>query len=236
MGWVGQAAIGVLGVTGAQANPVADFYTGKNVNVLIGYSAGGGYDLYARLLSRHMGKHIPGRPGMVAQNMPGAGSLKVATFLYSVAPKDGTAIGTFGRGMPIYPLLFTPEFDGTKFGYLGSITKDTSVCITWHTSPIKNWNDLMTKPSAFGGEGKGNITGGFGRSLRAPLVSPFVSQRLAMLVSKEHYADLLPLTELIDAGQLTPSIDATYPLDEAAAAMRRLEAGTIRGKVCLPVQ
>lgn len=149
------AAVVVLGVTGAQANPVADFYTGKNVNVLIGYSAGGGYDLYARLLSRHMGKHIPGRPGMVAQNMPGAGSLKVATFLYSVAPKDGTAIGTFGRGMPIFPLLFTPEFDGTKFGYLGSITKDTSVCITWHTSPIKNWNDLMTKPSAFGGEGKG---------------------------------------------------------------------------------
>lgn len=87
-----------------------------------------------------------------------------------------------------------------------------------------------------GGESKGNFTGGFGRSLRAPLMSPFVSQRLAMLASKEHYADLVPLTELIEAGQLTPSIDATYPLDEAPNAMRHLEAGTVRGKVCISVQ
>lgn len=87
-----------------------------------------------------------------------------------------------------------------------------------------------------GGESKGNITGGFGRSLRAPLVSLIVSQRLAMLASKEHYADLVPLTELIEAGKLTPSIDATYPLDEAPDAMRQLEAGTVRGKVCISVQ
>lgn len=87
-----------------------------------------------------------------------------------------------------------------------------------------------------GGEGKGNITGGFGRSLRAPLVSPFVSQRLAMLVSSEGHADLAPLTDLIEAGKLTPSIDATYPLDEAPDAMAQLEAGTVRGKVCISVQ
>jgi len=87
-----------------------------------------------------------------------------------------------------------------------------------------------------GGEGKGRITGGLGRSLRAPLVSPFVSQRLAMLASKEHYADLVPLTQLIDAGKLTPSIDATYPLDEASDAMRQLEAGTVRGKITISVQ
>jgi NADPH:quinone reductase-like Zn-dependent oxidoreductase len=87
-----------------------------------------------------------------------------------------------------------------------------------------------------GGEGKGDITGGFGRSLRAPLVSLVVSQRLAMLVSKEHYADLVPLTELIDAGQLTPSIDATYTLAEAPVAMRHLEAGTVRGKITISMQ
>ncbi len=87
-----------------------------------------------------------------------------------------------------------------------------------------------------GGESKGNITGGFGRSLRAPLVSLFVSQRLAMLVSNEGHADLAPLTDLIEAGKLTPSIDATYPLDEAPDAMRQLEAGTVRGKVCISVQ
>jgi NADPH:quinone reductase-like Zn-dependent oxidoreductase len=87
-----------------------------------------------------------------------------------------------------------------------------------------------------GGESKGNITGGFGRSLRAPLVSLFVSQRLAMLASKEHYADLVPLTELIDAGQLTPSIDAKYTLAQAPGAMRHLEAGTVRGKITISVQ
>jgi NADPH:quinone reductase-like Zn-dependent oxidoreductase len=84
-----------------------------------------------------------------------------------------------------------------------------------------------------GGESKGNLTGGFGRSLRAPLVSLFVGPRLTMLASKEHHADLLLLTELIDAGKLTPSIDATYMLEEAPDAMRHLEAGTVRGKISI---
>ena len=140
----------------AIADPIADFYKGKSINLYIGYSAGGGYDLYARLLSRHLGKHIPGKPTVVPQNMPGAGSLKVATYLSSVAVRDGTAIGTFARGMPIYPLLFTPEFDGNKFGYLGSITTDTSVCITWANSPITKWSDVLEKQAAFGGEGAGS--------------------------------------------------------------------------------
>ena len=140
----------------ALADPVADFYASKTVNLYIGYSAGGGYDIYARLLARHYGKQIPGKPSVVPQNMPGAGSLKVATYLNSVAARDGTAIATFARGMPIYPILFTPEFDGNKFGYIGSITTDTSVCITWHNSPISKWSDVLEKPSAFGGEGKGS--------------------------------------------------------------------------------
>jgi NADPH:quinone reductase-like Zn-dependent oxidoreductase len=86
-----------------------------------------------------------------------------------------------------------------------------------------------------GGESKGNVTGGFGRSLRAPLVSLFVRPRLRMLVSKEHHADLVPLSDLIDAGRLTPSIDATYTLDQAPDAMRRLESGTVRGKISIVV-
>ncbi len=87
-----------------------------------------------------------------------------------------------------------------------------------------------------GGENKGNWTGGFGRSLRAPLLSLFVRQRLAMLASKEHYADLEQLTELIEAGTITPSIDHTYPLDQAQDAMRRLEAGQVRGKVVIAIE
>lgn len=87
-----------------------------------------------------------------------------------------------------------------------------------------------------GGESKGSITGGLGRSLRAPLVSMFVRQRLHMLVSSEHHADLLPLTELIDAGTVVPSIDATFPLEQAPDAMRRLESGAVRGKLAIVVQ
>lgn len=152
---IGLAAL-LLGTAAAQAQSVAEFYKGKTVNLLIGYSVGGGYDLYARTLARHIGKHIPGNPSVVPQNMPGAGSLKVVNYLFQVAPKDGTAFGTFARGMPLFPLLIGPaDFDGTKLGYLGSITTDTSVCISWHDSPIKTWNDVLTKEYKAGGEGRG---------------------------------------------------------------------------------
>src|ERR1700741_320944 len=82
---------------------VADFYRGRSVNLIVGYSSGGGYDTYARILARHLGRHIPGNPSVVVQNMPGAGSLKLANYLFNVAPKDGLTIGTFSRGMPIEP-------------------------------------------------------------------------------------------------------------------------------------
>jgi len=141
----------------AHAQNVEEFYRGKTVNLIIGYSVGGGYDLYGRLVSRHIGKHIPGRPAIVPQNMTGAGSLRAAQYIYSVAPKDGTAIGTFGRTIATTPLL-TPAsapFDGTKFSWLGSVTNEVSTCVTWHTSPVKTWNDVLTKEVAMGGEGPG---------------------------------------------------------------------------------
>jgi tripartite-type tricarboxylate transporter receptor subunit TctC len=151
------ASAAALIATAAHAQSVEEFYRGKNVNLIIGYSVGGGYDLYARLVSRYIGKHIPGRPTVVAQNMTGAGSLRAAAFLYSAAPKDGTAFGTFGRTIATTPLLApaTAQFDGTKFTWLGSVTNDVSTCIIWHTSPVKTWNDLLEKPVTFGGEGPG---------------------------------------------------------------------------------
>jgi tripartite-type tricarboxylate transporter receptor subunit TctC len=141
----------------AHAQSVEDFYRGKTVNLIIGYSVGGGYDLYGRLVSRHIGKHIPGRPAIVPQNMTGAGSLRAAQYIYSVAPKDGTAIGTFGRTIATTPLLTpaTAQFDGTKFTWLGSVTNEVSTCVTWYTSPVKTWNDVLTKEVAMGGEGPG---------------------------------------------------------------------------------
>src|SRR5215212_10210305 len=87
--------------TRVRADAVSNFYSGKTVNLVIGYAPGGGYDLYARTLARHMARHIPGNPSIVVQNMPGAGSLKAANFLYTIAPKDGTTFGGFSRGVPI---------------------------------------------------------------------------------------------------------------------------------------
>jgi tripartite-type tricarboxylate transporter receptor subunit TctC len=145
----------LAGATQAQTN--ADFYRGKQINMLIGYSAGGGYDLYARMVSRYMGRNVPGAPGVVPQNMPGAGSLKVVNYLAQVAPRDGTAIGTFGRSLPLYPLLIAPaDFDGTKLGYLGSVATDVSLCISWHQSPIQSWKDVVAKEFRAGGEGRGS--------------------------------------------------------------------------------
>jgi tripartite-type tricarboxylate transporter receptor subunit TctC len=122
--------------------------------MLIGFSAGGGYDLYARHLARHMSKHIPGNPTIVPQNMAGAGSLRAANFVYSAAPKDGTAFGTFARTTGINPLLESgATFDGTKFGWIGSVTNDISTCVTWHTTPVKTWTDFLEKPMTLGGQG-----------------------------------------------------------------------------------
>jgi tripartite-type tricarboxylate transporter receptor subunit TctC len=143
--------------TPAKAQSVEEFFRGKSINMIIGYSVGGGYDLYGRMVARHIGKHIPGKPNVVPQNMTGAGSLRAAQFIYAVAPKDGTAIGTFGRTIATAPLLTpaTAQFDSTKFTWLGSVTNEVSSCVTWHTSPVKTWNDILQKDITFGGEGPG---------------------------------------------------------------------------------
>jgi tripartite-type tricarboxylate transporter receptor subunit TctC len=129
----------------AHADPVSDFYTGKQIRVLIGFESGGGYDLYTRAVARFMGKHIPGNPSLVAQNMPGAGSLKAANYLYSVAPRDGSMFGTFSRSMPLAPLLEATnvEFAPREFNWLGSASKDILLTVSWHTSPVKTLEDAM---------------------------------------------------------------------------------------------
>src|SRR5690242_5163420 len=92
-------------VTSAFADPVSDFYHGKTVSIAVSTSAGGDYDQRARLLARHMDKHLPGQPKIIVQNMPGAGGLKAANWLYNIAPKDGTALGSLGQNMPMTQVL-----------------------------------------------------------------------------------------------------------------------------------
>jgi tripartite-type tricarboxylate transporter receptor subunit TctC len=155
--WASATALAATLVTqGARSAGVEDFYRGKTISLLIGYSVGGGYDAYGRLLARHFGKHLPGNPSVVPQNMTGAGSLKAANYLYSVAPKDGSVVGTFSRSQGIAPLLDKAEFDSTKFTWLGSVTDEVSLCVTRHDAPVKTFSELLVTPATFGGEGAGS--------------------------------------------------------------------------------
>src|SRR5688572_22123388 len=128
----------------AQAQSVAEFYKDKRVTITVGYGPGGGYDVFARLLARHMVKHIPGNPQIVVQNMPGAGSLTSVNYLYSVAPKDGTTFGTFSRDMPLLGFLGrnpNVKFDPRKFTWLGSMSNfddDAYVLIVRDDAPVKS--------------------------------------------------------------------------------------------------
>lgn len=136
------------------AAPDADnFYKGRTVTIVVGFSAGGGFDVYARLLSKHVGKYIPGQPTVIVQNMPGAGSVTAALYILDVAPKDGSVIGIFGRTVPVAPLLTDRVFDGRRFSWVGSITSEVSVCIASAKSNVKSWNDMLTKSFVAGGEG-----------------------------------------------------------------------------------
>src|SRR6201991_2651248 len=151
--------------TGAQAQSVADFYKGKNIDLYIGYSVGGAYDLYARMLSRHMSKHIPGNPTIIPKNMEGAGSLRLANWIYNVAPKNGTAIATIGRGTAFDPLLGSKgaQFQADKFTWIGSANNEVSVCVTWKGSGVTKLEDVLTKELIVGGTGQAADTDQFPR-------------------------------------------------------------------------
>ena len=132
------AVAGLLPAT-ASAQSVEEFYKGRQINMLIGGGAGGGYDVYYRALARHLGKHIPGHPSIIPRNQPAASGLAAAAALYTTAEKDGATIGAFPNNIPMDPLFGNPaaRYDALKLNWLGSIGKLQNVCATWHTSPIK---------------------------------------------------------------------------------------------------
>ena len=169
------ATLALMPVAIVAAQTSADFYKGRNIEMYIGYSVGGAYDLYARVISRHMGKGIPGSPTFVPKNMEGAGSLRLANWLYRVAPKDGTAIGTIGRGIAFDPLLVGKgdQFDATKFNWLGSANNEVSVCVAMQGSGITKFEDLYTKELTVGGTGSSADTDQFPRVLNNVLGTKF---------------------------------------------------------------
>ncbi len=162
----------VLIAAQAHAQSPADFYKGRTIELYVGYSVGGGYDLYARVLARHIGRHIAGNPAVVVKNMEGAGSLRLANWLYRVGPKDGSVIGIIGRGTGFDPLLGVPaaQFDATKFTWIGSGNHEVSVCVAYAgNSGVTTFADLRAREMTVGGTGASADTDQFPRVLNGVL-------------------------------------------------------------------
>ena len=154
----------LLATPSSAQDPVAAFYKGKQVNLVVGSSAGGGYDTYARLLGRHLGAHIPGEPVIVTSNMPGAGSNIAAAYIYNVAPKDGSAIGAVQTAAVLDPLFADKtrlQHDSSKFIYLGSGTVDYYVCVVRADAPVKDFKDALTHEVIMGASAPGTSTRDF---------------------------------------------------------------------------
>jgi tripartite-type tricarboxylate transporter receptor subunit TctC len=155
--WPALLTIGVFfgTCTSAVAETPADFYRGKQINFIVSSDVGGGFDAYARLIARHISQFIPGRPAIVVQNMPGAGGVRAANFLYSVAPKDGTSIGIVQNTVPVEPLYGNKQalFDSVKFNWLGSPNEETAVLAIWHTVPVQTVKDAKTHELTIGASG-----------------------------------------------------------------------------------
>lgn len=145
----GAIALAAALAPAAKADAIKDFYTGKQLTILIGYGAGGGYDTVTRVLAKHLAKHIPGNPTIVPQNMPGAGSMKVANYLYNAAPKDGTVLGVFAASTALEPLFGNDKakFDPRKFAWIGSMHQDTASLAIWQGGGqgIKTLDDMLEK-------------------------------------------------------------------------------------------
>ena len=188
------AFIAYLGATAAIALPAraqatAQFYTGKSITFLVGYGAGASYDTGARLIGRYLGRHMPGKPNVVIQNMPGAGGMVAANNLYNAAAKDGTVVGMFGRGLYLEALFGNPtvKFDPMKFNWIGSHGREVSVLVTGKGTPFKTVDDIRKSEIILGASGPGADTHSFAIAVRSfldakvKIVSGFPGQAEAFL-------------------------------------------------------
>ncbi len=155
--FAGIAVAGALLAFSATAQPIAEFYHGKQINIYIGFAPGGGYDLYGRLVARHIDRYVPGRPQVVPRNMPGAGGLSVVNYLYHVAPKDGTALGVASDGLVLEQMLGGKgvDYDATGLNWIGRVASVNSVFFTWHSSGIQTFEDARKRETAVGIAGAG---------------------------------------------------------------------------------
>ena len=134
----------------AGADGIADFYRGKELRLVIGASVGGGYDIYARAIAKHLADHIPGNPAIVPQDMPAGGGLAAANYIYNVAARDGTVIGAMQNTVPFEPFFANrqAQFDATRMSWLGTPTSEVAMYLVWHTSKIKSLQDAQRQETA----------------------------------------------------------------------------------------
>jgi tripartite-type tricarboxylate transporter receptor subunit TctC len=153
---------------------VESFYRGRRIDLVIGYSPGGTYDLYARLLARHLGSHIPGRPSIVPRNMPGAGSRTAATWVYSIAPHDGTVLATADQSLALQQAAGDKrlQFDTTRFAYIGNPNVENNTTVTWHTSGVKTIEDARRREVTMGATG-GSTSSQYPKAMNALLGTRF---------------------------------------------------------------
>ena len=179
------------------AQPAEQFFARKTVTVIIGYTAGGSYDLYGRMIARHLGRHIPGTPTVIAQNMPGAGSLKAANYLYEVAPKDGTALGVIVELAALEQALANPavQYDAAKFSYIGRVATSNNIFMQWHTAKVQSLDDARRMETSLAGTGPGSIAETVPRLVNAltgtrfKLVSGYPASSEAMLAMERGEVD-----------------------------------------------
>lgn len=144
-----------------------DFYRGKQITIVVGFSAGGTYDATARLFARFLGRHLAGNPTVIVRNQPGAGSLVATTNLFNTAPRDGTTLGVIGGGTVLEPLLGNPQarYDARQFAWIGSRSRDDFLCVAWHTVPVTTIADVMQRQTVVGATGPGSRTLTYPQSL-----------------------------------------------------------------------
>ncbi len=171
----GSFAVLVSALTPAAAQPATGPFAGKSVQMIIGFGPGGGYDQWGRVVGRHIGKHLPGNPNVVPQNMPGGGSFNAANHIYNVAPKDGTVIGIIARDAPLGPLSGLPgsRFDSLKMTWLGTPTTETNVCFAHSRAKVKSFQDLLKDELIIGNTGVGTGTYSYPRALNGILGTKF---------------------------------------------------------------
>ena len=183
-------ALGILAlsVTVGSADTVADFYRGKTVSVIVAAPAGGGYDLLARAISRHLSSMVPGHPTIVVRNMDGAGGIVAMNYMYNTAPRDGTAIGAMQNNALFEPLFGTKEalYDPTKFSWLGSPSTETALLAVWHDAPVATYQDVRKQEIKVGSTGANSNT-----SLWARILTETLGLKLKTVVGYRGQNDIL---------------------------------------------